>query len=141
MAMEITEMIIKDYEEVFGLWENTENVGLHDDTDSKEGIDKYLKRNPSLSFVARDNAELIGAVLCGHDSRRGYLHHLAVANNHRKKGLGKTLTQHALAALAKAGINKCHVFVFADNLDGQKFWKTINWTFRTDIYIISKNIG
>lgn len=76
--MEISEMNIEDYEEVISLWQSVEGVGLHDDADSKEAIGQYLQRNAGLSFIARDSGKLVGAILCGYDGRRGYLHHLAV---------------------------------------------------------------
>ncbi|MHC4124095.1 MAG: GNAT family N-acetyltransferase [Planctomycetota bacterium] len=138
--MEISEMNIEDYEEVISLWQNVEGVGLHDDADSKEAIERYLHRNPGLSFVARYNGKLIGAVLCGHDSRRGHLYHLAVARTHRKKGIGKALVEQVISKFKSLDITKCHVFVFADNLNGQKFWESLGWSERTDLKIMSKDI-
>jgi N-acetylglutamate synthase len=137
--MQIKEMSINDYEEVFLLWKNTEGIGLHDDVDSKAGIRRYLKRNSGLSFVARENEQIIGTVLCGHDGRRGYLHHLAVADTHRKKGIGKALVGRAIAGLRKIGIQKCHLWVFENNFSGQRFWNHIGWTKRKDICLMSRN--
>jgi ribosomal protein S18 acetylase RimI-like enzyme len=138
--MNIEEMKIEDYNEAISLWRSVEGVGLHDDADSKEAIGQYLQRNPGISFAALDNEKLVGAVLCGHDGRRGYLHHLAVALTHRKKGIGKALVQRVIKKLSSLGITKCHVFVFADNLDAQNFWKSIGWMERTDLKIMSKDI-
>jgi N-acetylglutamate synthase len=138
--MQIQEMSIGDYKEVFSLWENTEGIGLHDDVDSKDGIRRYLKRNPGLSFVARENGRIVGAVLSGHDGRRGYLHHLTVAQTHRKKGIGKALVDRVLAGFQAIGIPKCHLWVFGDNFSGQRFWKHIGWTKRKDISLMSRNI-
>jgi N-acetylglutamate synthase len=138
--MKIMEMTIEDYDQVFALWRSSEGIGLHDDVDSKEGIAGYLKRNNGLSFVARYNDKIVGAVLCGHDGRRGYLHHLAVDAKYRKKGLGKALVEHVMAKLQKVGINKCHIFVFADNGAGRQFWERIGWSQRDDLRIMSYNI-
>ena len=137
--MEISEMSIADYDEVVSLWQDAEGIGLHDDCDSRAGIANYLQRNPGLSFVAQENDRLIGAVLCGHDGRRGYLHHLAVAETHRAKGIGRQLVEQSLLSLAAIGITKCHVFVFADNAPGQAFWQRLGWIARTDLRIMSKN--
>ncbi len=112
MAVEISEMKLEDYEEIYSLWKTTEGIGLHDYCDSKEGIANYLKRNPGLSFVARDGDKIVGTVLCGHDGRRGYLHHLAVAPGHRRKGIGKALAEKVIEQLRSLGIRKCHLFVF-----------------------------
>ncbi len=137
--MKITKMTIKDYDEVFSLWKNTEGMGLHSDTDSKKGIARYLKRNPGMSFVARDNGKIVGTVLCGQDGRRGYLFHLAVDKACRKKGVGKAIVNRALSKLASIGITKCLIFVFAKNRTGRKFWKHTGWTHRPDIIMMAKD--
>ena len=138
--MNINEMTINDYDDVIALWQKSEGVGLHDDVDSKEGIFKYLQRNIGLSFVAREDGKVVGAVLSGYDGRRGYLHHLTVAEKHRGKGLGKKLAKQALSKLRLIGISKCHVFVFADNTPAQSFWQHLGWTERKDLKILSKSI-
>lgn len=140
MDVVISEMKIKDYEQVYALWKRVEGIGLHAYCDSKDGVARYLERNPGLSFIACDNAKVVGTVLCGHDGRRGYLHHLAIAETYRNKGLGKTLSQHALLALKAIGIAKCHIFVFSKNIDGQKFWRKIGWEERMDLKVMSKDV-
>jgi N-acetylglutamate synthase len=140
--MKIQNMSIRDYGDVFALWKTTPGIGLHEDEDdSKDGIRRYLKRNPGMSFVARKNGQVIGAVLSGHDGRRGYLHHLAVAGNHRKKGIGKALVERVLSRLKAAGIRKCHIFILTDNAAGQRFWKHMGWKKRMDLYIMTQTIG
>ena len=116
MSIVIREMTIQDYDEVLSLWQASEGVGLSD-ADSEEGVACFLDRNPGLSFVARDGEHLVGAILCGHDGRRGYIHHLAVSKPHRCQGLGRALVERCLSALRGDGIGKCHIFVFADNQD------------------------
>jgi len=139
MVVEISAMEIENYEQVYALWQSVEGIGLQKDCDSKNGISVYLQRNPGLSFVARDNEKVVGAVLCGHDGRRGYLHHLAIARTYRNKGIGRTLVQHALSALDLLGIAKCHLFVFSGNDDAQTFWQKIGWTERIDLKVMSKD--
>ena len=70
---------IKDYDAVFALWRRSEGVGLNE-SDTRAAIASFLRRNPRHSFIAEKQGRIIGAVLCGHDGRRGYLHHLAVAS-------------------------------------------------------------
>ena len=128
MTATITEMTIDDYDEVFALWQQAEGVGLHpDECDSRRGVAGYLARNPGTCFVARDGAELVGAVLCGHEGRRGYLNHLAVADGHRRRGMDKALVARCIAALAEQGIAKCNLFVFADNAAAMAFWEKMGW--------------
>jgi ribosomal protein S18 acetylase RimI-like enzyme len=139
MNIQIREMTISDYEAIYVLWQNSEGIGLSD-ADSKEGIKRFLTRNPSLSFVAFDREQLIGAALCGHDGRRGYIHHLAVANSHRKKGIGKSLVGRCMYALMRIGIAKCHLFVFDDNQEAIKFWSKVGWTERVELMLMSQHL-
>ena len=130
---------IEDYDEVLRLWQNSEGVGLNE-SDTRVAIEQYLERNPGMSFVARQGAEIIGAVLCGHDGRRGYLHHLAVARACRKKGLGRKLVAKCLSRLKELGILKCNIFLYADNAAGEQFWQRIGWAKRRDLQLMQKNV-
>ena len=125
---------------VLALWKQCEGIGLHDDCDSREGIQVYLDRNPGMSFVAEAGGRLVGAVLAGHDGRRGYIHHLAVHPEYRRHGIGRQLVQHCLDALREIGISKCHIFIFNENTAGLAFWESVGWTARTDIRIVSRDI-
>ena len=135
--MDIAEMTIEDYEEVSDLWKRSEGVGLDPD-DTRDNIAQYLDRNPGLSFVARDGGKLVGAVLCGHDGRRGYLHHLAVDHEYRRKGVGKALTAECIAGLKAADIPKCNIFVFDHNDLALTFWEADGWNGRRDLRILQK---
>ena len=137
MNIVIREMVIQDYDEVLALWQTSEGVGLSD-ADSEGSIAHYLARNPGLSFVARDGEHLVGAILCGHDGRRGYIHHLAVSQSHRRQGLGQALVERCLSALRRDGIGKCHIFVFAGSQDTSAFWKSIGWTRRVELVMMSQ---
>lgn len=135
--MNIREMTIQDYDAVIALWQSADGVGLSD-ADSREAIGRYLARNPGLSFTAWDGDLLVGAVLCGHDGRRGYVHHLAVRPSHRRHGIGKALATRCLDALAVEGIDKCHLFVFAVNANAIAFWKSVGWGQRVDLNVMSR---
>lgn len=141
MAVEFTvrSMEISDYAEILAMWQQTEGVGLSS-ADSKERIAAYLERNPGCSFTAWSGQQLVGAVLCGHDGRRGYLHHLAVLRDWRKQGVGSVLVMRCLEALQAAGIDKCHLFVFKDNVPGRIFWEKAGWHERDDLVIMSHSV-
>jgi ribosomal protein S18 acetylase RimI-like enzyme len=126
---------IADYDEVFKLWRRTEGVGLNE-SDTRDAIAAFLRRNPRLSFVAVKSGRIVGAVLCGHDGRRGYLHHLAVAKRYRGCGLGQQLVEDCLAKLRALGISKCNIFIFGDNTSGMTFWKNQGWTVRTELRLM-----
>ncbi len=139
MCFLLSPFTIELYDEVFALWQQCEGVGLSD-ADSRESIAAYLDRNPGLSVVATDDGRIVGAVLGGHDGRRGFLHHLAVHPDCRGKGLGRRLVEAALDRLKAEGIRKCHLLVFERHSDGQRFWEHLGWERREDIRVMSKTV-
>jgi putative acetyltransferase len=139
MNIETRPFTMAAYDHLLALWRQCEGVGLSE-ADSRESIEAYLSRNPGMSFIATGDGEVVGAVLCGHDGRRGYIHHLAVHPQWRRRSLGRRLVEQCLRALQQAGIQKCHIFIFNENEGGIAFWKSVGWTPRGDISIISKTI-
>lgn len=131
-------MTVRDYDAVIVLWSGMPGIGLDGESDSRAGIARYLKRNPGLSFVAEIQGEIVGAVLSGHDARRGSIHHLAVAGQYRKLGIGKELTSRCLLALHRQGISKCSIFLFKSNSKGKSFWERNGWELREDLDIFQK---
>ena len=138
--MTIRTMNIEDYEKVYDLWIHTKGMGLNTTDDSREGIDKYLHRNPNTCFVAEDNGEIVGVIMSGHDGRRGFIHHTAVKTEYREKGIGKKLVDSALTALEAEGIHKAALVAFEKNITGNLFWEKIGFTVRDDLVYRNKNI-
>ena len=141
MKMQIRKMTINDYDGVYRLWLNTPGMGLNTSDDSKEGIEKYLLRNPDTCFVAEKEGEIAGVIMSGHDGRRGYIHHTAVKSSERAQGVGRMLVENAMAALKKEGINKVALVVFDDNETGNSFWEKIGFAARDDLVYRNKNIN
>lgn len=133
-------MNIEDYDKVYNLWINTEGMGLNTTDDSRDGIDRYLRRNPNTCFVAEDNGEIIGVIISGHDGRRGFIYHTTVKPEYRGKGIGKKLVDTALKALEQEGIHKAALVVFDDNTNGNIFWEKAGFTVRDDLVYRNKNI-
>ena len=131
--MQIRTMTIADYEKVYALWMSCKNMGFNDIDDSKEGIARFLERNPNTSFVAIENDELQGIILGGHDGRRGYIYHMSVAENHRKKGIGSALVEKCLESFKNEKISKVALLVFKYNETGNAFWEKQGFILREDI--------
>jgi GNAT superfamily N-acetyltransferase len=125
-----------DYMQVRTLWKASEGIGL-DDSDSPEGLEAFLSRNPGLSAVADSGGTIVGAVLCGHDGRRGFIYHLIVAQSHRRRGVGTKLVSRCLAVLHERRIPKCHVMMFRTNDDAKQFWLKQGAKERTDLILAS----
>jgi ribosomal protein S18 acetylase RimI-like enzyme len=137
---QIRGMTLADYDEVIALWRATEGLGLGD-SDEREAIGVYLVRNPGMSFVATNCGHIVGAMLGGHDGRRGYLHHLAVVPRWRHRGIGRALVEASLAQLRAAGVPKCNLFLYGHNAAGRAFWLKHGWTAREDLVLVQKTLA
>ena len=131
--MKIRQMKIEDYDEVYHLWKRIRGFGIRSMDDSKEGIDRFLKRNPTTSVVAEEDGKIVGAILCGHDGRRGCLYHVCVDEAFRRHGIGKAMVVKTMEALKEEQINKVCLIAFTSNDIGNAFWYTIGWTTREDM--------
>lgn len=126
-------MMIEDYDEVYRLWTSIKGFGIRSVDDSKEGVEAFLKRNPTSSVVAIEDGRIVGAILCGHDGRRGCLYHVCVAKDYRMRGIGKEMVIFCMNALKAEHINKVSLIAFTKNDIGNAFWKQIGWTKREDL--------
>lgn len=140
MTVQIRVMTSDDYDKVYDLWLHTPGMGLNATDDSKEGIDKYLKRNPTTSFVAEADGKIVGVIMAGHDGRRGYIHHTAVLPEYRNKGIASKLVENALRALDMEGIKKVALVAFSKNELGNAFWEKRGFSAREDLVYRNKNI-
>lgn len=136
--MNIRTMTIADYEAVYALWLSCKGMGLNNLDDSREGIERYLNRNPETCFVAEENGKIVGVILSGNDGRRGFIHHTAVSPEHRRKGIATALVDTALEALRGLGINKTALVVFVRNAEGNAFWESVGFTSREDLVYRNK---
>ena len=131
--MRIRQMLIDDYERVYALWLSCPGMGLNNLDDSREGIERFLRRNPETCFVAEAEGEIVGVILAGNDGRRGYIYHTAVRPDHRRGGIGRSLAEAALEALRRLGIHKVALVVFGRNEGGNAFWARMGFTEREDL--------
>ena len=139
--MTIRKMVISDYDKVYRLWLSCKGMGLNDLDDSREGISRYLDRNPETCFVAEDGEKIIGVIIAGHDGRRGYIYHTAVSPDRRKQGIGRQLVDSAMNALKKQGINKTALVCFSKNEEGNAYWQNIGFSQRTDLSYRNKALA
>lgn len=139
--MKIRTMSISDYADVYNLWLSCKGMGLNSLDDSRDGIEKFLKRNPDTCFVAEVDNKIIGSILAGNDGRRGYIYHTAVSPQYQQHGIGSTLVDTAIDALKKLGINKIALVVFDKNDNGNAFWEKQGFTERNDLIYRNKTIN
>jgi ribosomal protein S18 acetylase RimI-like enzyme len=140
MDVDIQEMSIDDFDEVYDLWKSTPEIVLSD-IDTHESIARFLERNPGFSYVARQAGSIVGVVLCSHDGRRGYIDHLAVRESHRMQGIGKALVIRCLYNLMRVGIRRSNLYIFEGNQEAIEFWKKIGWSPKLNMVLMSQPIS
>ena len=126
-------MTIEDYDEVNTLWHKIKGFSIRSIDDSRAGVERFLKRNPDTSVVAVEDGRVVGAILCGHDGRRGCLYHVCVDPEYRMRGIGKSMVVFAMNALKREEISKVSLIAFTRNDVGNTFWRCIGWTKREDL--------
>ena len=133
MDILIREMTMTDYDQVYGLWTEIKGFGIRSIDDSWDGVERFLRRNPTTSVVAVQNGHIIGNILCGHDGRTGCFYHVCVAPGYRKHGIGYRIVRFAMEALQKEGVSKISLIAFKENEVGNAFWQGIGWREREDV--------
>lgn len=149
MSISIRLVTIDDYDGIYELWNSTEQSrrALNPVDDSREGIERYLKRNPNTCFLASakdgsgDAPQIVGVILTGHDGRRAIIHHMCVHPAFRREGIARTLLQKAEEALRAEGINKIFGLVFKDNDAANAFWEKQGYTLRTNLNYRNKSLN
>ena len=137
-AYQIEPMRMDDYDGVIALWKRTEGMSR---LETRDEMARFLERNPDLSLVVRGDNQVVAAVLCGHDGRRGYMYHLAVDREHRRHGLAKQMVDRCLAALGRLGIIRCGLQVYRSNEIGLRYWRSTGWKERTDVAPFTHDIN
>jgi len=143
MEYTVKQVTIDDYDAIFELWNSTEQSrrALNPVDDSREGIERYLKRNPETCFAAVINGRIIGVILTGHDGRRGIIHHMCVHPDFRRMGIAAHLVSLAEKALKKEGIQKIFGLVFSDNEPANRFWEKQGYSLRTNLNYRNKSLN
>jgi ribosomal protein S18 acetylase RimI-like enzyme len=139
--IQIRSMTMEDYDEVFDMWQSISGFGIRSWDDSREGIERFIVRNPGLSVVALHDGRIVGGILCGHDGRRGCLYHVCVRQEYRKLGIGQEMVICCKEALHKEGINKINLIAFKSNEIGNKFWQKLKWKHREDCNYYEENLN
>ena len=131
--MTVRTMTIEDFDQVHALWMTISGFAIRSIDDSREGVGRFLRRNPTTSVVAEEDGKIVGSILCGHDGRRGCLYHVCVHKDYRMRGIGKAMVVYAMNALKAEEISKVSLIAFTRNDIGNAFWNRIGWTRRLDL--------
>ena len=143
MEYEIRQVTIDDYDAIYELWNSTEQSrrAMNPVDDSREGIERYLNRNPDTCFAAVKDGGIIGVILTGDDGRRAIIHHMCAHPDYRRRGIAARLVSRAEEALKKEGIQKIFGLVFKDNDAANAFWERQGYSLRTNLNYRNKSLN
>jgi ribosomal protein S18 acetylase RimI-like enzyme len=143
MTPSLRSLASSDGPAALGFWRTVPGLGLSS-ADEPDELERFLARNPGLSYGAfTPEGQVVATALAGHDGRRGFLYHVAVAPPVRGQGLSRELVDACLAALQAEGIRKVHLFVLADNVAGLDYWSAPSargWLRRGDLVVFSRDL-
>jgi ribosomal protein S18 acetylase RimI-like enzyme len=114
-----------DYEAIRKLWEVCGPGIQISPTDDYEGLRHKLQRDPELFLVAVERGGILGSVFGGYDGRRGLVYHLAVAPEHRRRGIAAELMAELEQRLKRLGCYKYYLLVTRDNDEALEFYESI----------------
>ena len=132
-------MEVSDIPASIELWKNMKGLAIRG-SDNIRDLSEHVKMNSSHNFVAASGDRLIGTVLGGFDGRRGYIYHLAVHEDFRKKNTGRELMERCFQSFKEINVSKCHMMVLSDNTEAQEFYAKIGCELRTEILVYSKTL-
>lgn len=140
-ALTIRPMQTDDCAPVAELWHNTPGMGMSAVDDNEQAVSAFLAFNPDLNFVAEQDKQLLGVIMCGYDGRRATIYHMAVAQNQQGKGIGSALLHKLEQQLRSKNITRGRLLVFADNQSGNAFWAKQGWTWQQNLNYYSKDFS
>ena len=144
MGISFRNVCAADYDRIYELWTSAEQTrrAMNPVDDSREGIERYLQRNPFTCYLAEtEEGRMAGGILAGHDGRRGIIHHLCVHPDFRRQGIAAGLVREAEEALRREGIQKIFGLVFRDNDPANAFWNSQGYTVRTNLNYRNKSLN
>ena len=133
----IRNMTAADYDAVYALWLACPEMELNDVDDSRQGVERFLARNPDTAWVAEAEGRVAGVLMAGTDGRRGYIYHAGVLPECRGLGIGTRLVETAIGKLKAMGLSKAGLLVFCDNEGGLAFWRRFGFVPREDLTYMS----
>ena len=88
---------------------------------------RALEGATSSILGAREDGQLIGTVMVGHDGHRGWVYYLAVAPSHQRQGVGTGLMAAAEHWLGERGAVKVQLMVRDTNNEMVSFYERLGY--------------
>lgn len=124
--IEVRPYVSGDHDELVALWRDV-FAGDPPWNEPSGMIQRKLTVQPELLLVALVDGRLVGAVMGGFDGVRGWIHHLAVRPDSRRRGIGRELMHAAEAGLAELGCPKVNLQVRATNTAVISFYRAMGY--------------
>ena len=95
--------------------------------DPTKDIQRKLRVQPEMFLVAVLGDEIVATVMAGYEGHRGWVNYLAVAPEHRCKGLGRAMMTEVERLLGNAGCPKINVQVRGSNPSAIQFYHQLGY--------------
>ena len=138
--IQIMDMQACDLTDAIALWASIPELHFLSSFDTIKRLTRFLRKNEGLSTLAKAGDEIIGALLCGHDGRRGFFYHIGVAPALRKQGIAARMVERSFEKLRAEGIDTCFLFTYEFNLGARAFWKSMGLEHAPQVMYQSREI-
>ena len=129
-----------DYPAVYALWEQAGPGLAIRPSDQPEEVEKKLTRDPDLFLVAEEEGQVVGVIMGAWDGRRGWLHHLAVAEGYRNRGIGTALLLEVETRLKAKGCLKVNLLIRRNNPDARRLYERLGYQEMSTIIPMGKEL-
>ena len=124
--MKIRQYKNDDHPQVLALWQSSGLVTGRSDT--RESLQKQMKRDPDLFLVAEEDGRIIGVIMGRWEGRRGWINRLAIVPEHRNNKLGSKLVEEVEERLKTKGCEKVNLLIDGGNASVQDFYRKIGYS-------------
>jgi len=138
--LQIREFTMTDYPAVYALWEQAGPGLAIRPSDQPEEVEKKLTRDPDLFLVAEEEGQVVGVIMGAWDGRRGWLHHLAVAEGYRNRGIGTALLLEVETRLKAKGCLKVNLLIRRNNPDARRLYERLGYQEMSTIIPMGKEL-
>ena len=133
-------LTIDDYDGLRDLWQEAGLPYRPNGRDTRENIASQMRSDCSIYLVAEEDGRMVGAVLGTHDGRKGWLNRMAVAPDHRKRGIAAMLVRAVEERLLERGIEIFACQIEDWNEPSMTVFEHLGYTRHDDIIYFTKRL-
>jgi len=136
--IEVRTLTLDDYDAILAVWNASGLKIKPTGRESREAIQHQMDVGVQTMLGAFIDGQLVGVVLATHDSRKGWINRLGVAESHKRHGVGRALVQAAEDCLHEQGIPVIGALVEHQNDASRQLFESEGFTIVPSYYLAKR---